>query len=93
MAVAAQRAARLLRLMGHEGRLMVLCHLAQGEQTVGALEARLGLSQSALSQHLAKLRADGLVAATRDGLHMRYRLVSPEAAQVLETLYRVYCAG
>jgi DNA-binding transcriptional ArsR family regulator len=91
MAAAAERAARLLRLMGHEGRLMVLCHLAQGEETVGALEAKLGMGQSALSQHLAKLRADGLVAATRDGLHMRYRLASPEAARVLETLYGLFC--
>lgn len=91
MEAAAERAARLLRLMGHDGRLMVLCHLAQGEETVGDLEAKLSLSQSALSQHLAKLRAEGLVASRRDGLHMRYRLASTEAAAVLETLQRLYC--
>ena len=89
----AAEAARLLRLMGHDGRLMVLCHLAQGEETVGALEAKLALSQSALSQHLAKLRAEGLVAARRDGQHMRYRLASPEAARILEALHDLYCAA
>lgn len=93
MEAAAGRAARLLRLMGHDGRLMVLCHLMQGERTVGALEARLGLSQSALSQHLARLRADGLVKARRGGLHVHYSLASDEAATVLRTLYGLYCSG
>ncbi len=91
MAEAAARAARLLRLMGHDGRLMVLCHLARGEQSVGELEAKLTLSQSALSQHLAKLREEGLVAVRRDGLHKRYRLASPEAARLLETLQSLFC--
>jgi ArsR family transcriptional regulator len=91
MAEAAGRAARLLRLMGHDGRLMILCHLAGGEMTVGALEARLALSQSALSQHLARLRAEGLVTARRDGARIHYSLASPEAAAVLETLQRLYC--
>lgn len=89
----AAEAARLLRLMGHDARLMVLCHLMGGEQTVGALEARLGLSQSALSQHLAKLRADGLVKTRREGLHVHYSLASREAAAVLQTLYGLYCGG
>jgi DNA-binding transcriptional ArsR family regulator len=89
----AAEAARLLRLMGHDARLMVLCHLMGGEQTVGALEGRLGLSQSALSQHLARLRADGLVKTRKEGLHVHYSLASPEAAAVLRTLYGLYCGG
>ena len=81
----------MLRLMGHHGRLMVLCHLMQGEQTVGVLESRLGLSQSALSQHLAKLRADGLVKTRKEGLHVHYSLASEQAAAVLRALYDIYC--
>ncbi len=91
MAAAAADAARLLRLMGHDSRLMILCHLADQEQNVGALEAKVGLSQSALSQHLARLRADGLVATRRRGQQIFYRLVSPEAGRVLAVLQEVYC--
>ncbi|TVQ39000.1 MAG: transcriptional regulator [Geminicoccaceae bacterium] len=91
MAAAAGRAARLLRLMGHDGRLMVLCHLAEAEQTVGCLEAKLGLSQSALSQHLAKLRHDGLVATRRAGQQIYYRLASEEVTRILATLRALYC--
>lgn len=91
MAAAASRAARLLRLMGHDGRLMVLCHLAEHEQTVGCLEAKLGLSQSALSQHLAKLRHDGLVQTRRSGQQIYYRLASSEVARILTTLQELYC--
>ena len=91
MAGAAQRAARLMRLLGHDARLMVLCHLVDGEVTVGALTARLGLSQSALSQHLARLRAEGLVAARREGAHMHYRLASDEAGRLIGALHAIYC--
>lgn len=93
MAGAAERAARLLRLMGHDGRLMVLCHLAQGEESVGALAERLGLSQSALSQHLARLKGEGLVASRREGAHMFYRLESAEAAALLEAVHALYCVA
>ena len=91
LAGAAERAARLLRLMGHDGRLMILCHLAESEQHVSALEQKLGLSQSALSQHLARLRADGLVTTRRAGQHIFYRLASPAAARVLAALRASYC--
>ena len=93
MAAASSRAARLLRLMGHDGRLMVLCHLAEREQTVGALEQKLGLRQSALSQHLARLRQDGLVATRRDGQQIHYRLASLEVARILEALHAIYCSS
>ncbi|MFP4125514.1 MAG: metalloregulator ArsR/SmtB family transcription factor [Alphaproteobacteria bacterium] len=91
LAGAAGRAARLLRLMGHDARLMILCHLADSEQHVGALEAKLGLSQSALSQHLARLRGEGLVATRRSGQQIFYRLASAEAARILAALHEVYC--
>lgn len=91
LAGAAGRAARLLRLMGHDARLMILCHLAESEQHVGALEAKLGLSQSALSQHLARLRAEGLVATRRAGQQIFYRLASKEAARILAAVHELYC--
>lgn len=92
MAAAAGEAARLLRLMGHDARLMILCHLAEAEQNVGTLERKVGLSQSALSQHLARLRADGLVATRRDGQQVHYRLASEPVARVLGVLHDIYCA-
>lgn len=92
MAGSAARAARLLRLMGHDGRLMVMCHLAQGPMTVSDLQERVSLSQSSLSQHLGRLRAEGLVTAERDGTKMIYRLASDEARRIVELLHGIYCA-
>ena len=87
----AAAAARLLKALANEHRLMVLCKLAEGELSVGDLVAAIGLSQSALSQHLAKLRADGLVATRRDAQTIYYRLASAEAARVLQVLADIYC--
>lgn len=87
----AARAAMLLRLLGNERRLMILCQLAGEELSVGALLPRVGLSQSALSQHLAKLRADGIVATRRDGQVIYYRISDPAAARVIETLAEIFC--
>ena len=70
---------------------MVLCSLAEGEKSVGELERVVGLSQSALSQHLARLRSEKIVAARRSGQTVFYTLSGKEARSVLETLYRVYC--
>ena len=64
-AAQAGEAARLLKTLGHQARLMVLCQLVEGERSAGALQRGSGLSQSALSQHLAKLREEGLVAKER----------------------------
>ncbi len=89
----AAEAARLLRLLANENRLLLLCHLvAEGEMSVGALADALGLSQPALSQHLAMLRDDGLVATRRESQAVFYRLVDPKAAQVLAALRDLYCA-
>lgn len=88
----AAEAARLLRLLANERRLLVLCHLvAEGEMTVGALAEAVGLSQPALSQHLALLREDGLLATRREAQAVFYRLADPKAARLLALLRDLYC--
>ena len=92
MEAKAAEAARLLRLLSHEKRLLVLCHLAgAGELNVGEMVNAVGLSQSALSQHLALLREDGLVATRREAQTIYYRLADPKAGRVLELLREMYC--
>ena len=85
-------AARLLRALANEKRLMLLCALVEGEQSVGELNARVDLSQSALSQHLAVLRAEGLVETRREAQVIRYSLVPGPAFEVIRTLHGIYCA-
>jgi DNA-binding transcriptional ArsR family regulator len=92
MKVKAEQAARLLASLAHGKRLMALCHLLQGEKSVGQLAALVGLSPTALSQHLARLRDLGLVETRRDAQTIFYRLSSAEVEAILETLYRLYCA-
>lgn len=88
----AATAARMLRLLANERRLLLLCHLAgAGEMTVTVLAATLGLSQPALSQHLAKLREDGLVATRKASQAVFYRLADPKAARLLDLLRELYC--
>lgn len=88
----AAEAARLLRLLANERRLLLLCHLVgAGEMTVSALASTLGLSQPALSQHLAILREDGLVATRKASQAVFYRLADPKAARLLEVLCDLYC--
>jgi len=88
----AAEAARLLRLLGNENRLLLLCMLAiEGEMPVGAMAEALGLSQPALSQHLALLREDGLVATRREAQSIHYRIADPKAARVLDVLRDIYC--
>jgi DNA-binding transcriptional ArsR family regulator len=86
------QAADLLASMSNRHRLMILCRLAEGETQAGTLAAVCGLSQSALSQHLAKLREARLVSTRRSSQMIYYRLASPEAEAVLTTLHRIYCA-
>jgi ArsR family transcriptional regulator, virulence genes transcriptional regulator len=87
----AGEAARLLTALANESRLMILCELIEGELSVGALVVAVGLTQSALSQHLAKLRAAGIVATRRDAQTIYYRLSSNAAASVMRTLAGIYC--
>jgi DNA-binding transcriptional ArsR family regulator len=89
----AEEAAELLGSMANAKRLLVLCHLVEGERSVGELAAIAGLSQPALSQHLAKMRLQGLVLTRRNGQTIFYSLASPAVAAVLQTLYGIYCAG
>ena len=88
----AAAAARMLKLLGNEGRLLMLCLLAShGEMTAGELVSTVGLSQSALSQHLAKLREDGLVMFRRESQTLHYRISDPRAARILDLLKDIYC--
>lgn len=87
----AATAARLLRALANERRLLIMCQLSGGELSVGELLPLIGISQSALSQHLAVLRSDGLVATRREGLSIRYRISNPAAAQVMGTLAAIFC--
>lgn len=87
----AGEAARLLATLANAKRLMALCHLLQGERSVGQLAELIGLAPTALSQHLARMRDLGLVATRRDGQTIHYRLASAEVAAILQTLYALYC--
>lgn len=89
----AGEAARLLKALGNEKRLQLLCLLVEGERSVGDLNARLDLSQSALSQHLALLREDGLVSTRREAQTILYSLAPGPAQRVLDTLHGIYCSG
>jgi len=90
-AAKAGEAAALLKALAHEARLMVLCQLLGGEHSAGALQEASGLSQSALSQHLARLREEGLVATRREAQTIFYSLAEPNVARVLDTLAAIYC--
>ena len=85
--------ATLLRALANERRLMVLCKLVEwGEGSVGALAEAIGLSQSATSQHLAKMRDEGLVAFRREGQTLWYRIAEPRIELLLGYLHKLYCS-
>lgn len=92
MAVRATEAAAFLKALSHEGRLMILCHLSSGEKTVTDLEELLGARQAAVSQQLARLRSDGLVAARRDGKSIHYSIQDPKASEIMALVYEMFCA-
>jgi ArsR family transcriptional regulator, virulence genes transcriptional regulator len=92
LAEKAGQAATLLKALSNERRLLILCHLiSAGEMTVGALVDVVGLSQSALSQHLARLRGDGLVTFRREAQTLYYRIANPDTARVIAVLRDIYC--
>jgi len=91
VAQSARRAAEFLKALAHQNRLMILCILSQGERSVSALEEMLSLRQSTVSQQLARLRADGLVATRRDGKAIYYSLASEEARVVVGAVYEMFC--
>ena len=88
----AAQAAGLLKLLANENRLLILCRLAiAGEMSVGDLADAVDLSQSALSQHLAKMREDGLLDTRREAQTVFYRIADPKAARLLKLLKSIYC--
>ena len=87
----AGQAVGLLRLLGNEKRLMVLCQLADGELSVSQLQDRIGTSQSALSQHLALMREQGIVATRRQSQTIFYRIEDPAALRIIQTLAELFC--
>ncbi len=88
----AGEAADYMRALSNHSRLLILCHLVEArELTVGQLVERVGISQSALSQHLAKLREQGLVAFRRESQTLFYRIADPRAERILETLHELFC--
>ena len=87
----AKAASGLLKSLANENRLMILCMLAEREMSVNQISEYVDLGQSALSQHLAKLRAEGLVKTRKSSQNVFYSLDSKEAAEVIKTLYGLYC--
>jgi len=91
MQVNAADAAQLLKAMSNEHRLLILCHLGQSELSVGQLNDLVALSQSSLSQHLARLRKDGLVNTRRESQTIYYSIAQPAIMKIIEVLHREYC--
>ena len=91
MEARAAEAESFLRSLASRHRLMILCDLVQGERSVGDMLARLGLTQSNLSRHLATLRDEGLVATRRTGTTIHYRIASDRVRPILEQLYKLFC--
>ena len=88
----AENASNFLKALSHEGRLMILCHLTAGEKSVTELEALLGSRQAAVSQQLARLRQEGLVACRRDGKTIYYALADDRAQRMMSLIHEMFCA-
>lgn len=88
----AEEAASFLKAVSHEGRLMILCHLAAGEKSVTELEKLLSSRQAAVSQQLSRLRLEGLINPRRDGKTIFYSLADKRARKLIETMYELFCA-
>ncbi|WP_416374637.1 ArsR/SmtB family transcription factor [Marinovum sp.] len=87
----ATNAANFLKALGHEGRLMILCHLATGEKSVTELEDLLSARQAAVSQQLSRLRLEGMVKPRRDGKAIYYSLADDRPRQIMEIVYDMFC--
>ena len=87
----ARQASEFLKALSHEARLVILCLLAEGEKSVTEIEEILDLRQPAVSQQLARLRADNLVETRRDGKNIYYSLARPEVRQVIDALHEAFC--
>ena len=93
MAERAAQATAMLKALSHEGRLMILCYLAHGEKSVTELEEMLSLRQPAVSQQLARLRADDLIEARREGKAIYYRISDDRARRIMELVYEIFCGA
>ena len=93
MMESACNASNFLKAISHEGRLMILCHLANGEKSVTELEELLSARQAAVSQQLSRLRLEGLVAPRRDGKTIYYSLTDTRAIRILDVVYDLFCKG
>lgn len=93
MAGHAANAARLLKALSHETRLLILCHLIENELTVGQINERVEGSQSVISQHLAVLRRDDLVKTRREAQTIYYSLKGAKTGRLLEVLHELFCSG
>ena len=91
MVVSACEASDFLKAISHEGRLMILCYLSTGEKTVTELEELLSARQAAVSQHLSRLRVEGLVTPRRDGKTIHYSLADERSTKVLQVVYELFC--
>lgn len=91
MADNAVQASNFLKAISHEGRLMILCHLASGEKSVTELEELLSARQAAVSQQLSRLRLEGLVIPRRDGKTIYYRLADDRPKKIMEVVYDLFC--
>ena len=91
MSQAAESAAELLKALANRHRLLIVCQLLEGDRSVGDIADFLGIRDSTVSQHLALMRKDGLVAARRDAQTIYYAINSDPARQILQTLYGIYC--
>lgn len=91
MEAAADRASKLMKTLGHRDRLMILCQLAEEEKSVGEIADLLGIRQSPLSQHLARMRNEGLVKTRRESQTIYYSLANNDVTKVIEVLYEIYC--
>ncbi len=89
----AKRASAFLKSLANENRLVILCALADGEKNVGELEGILGIRQPTLSQQLARLRADNMVATRRESKQIFYSLASEEAELVMGLVFDLFCTG
>ncbi|WP_299079526.1 metalloregulator ArsR/SmtB family transcription factor [uncultured Ruegeria sp.] len=87
----AQRASNFLKAISHEGRLMIMCHLASGEKSVTELEELLSARQAAVSQQLSRLRYEGLVVPRREGKAIYYSLADDRPRQIMEVVYDLFC--
>jgi DNA-binding transcriptional ArsR family regulator len=93
VAASARQACDLLKALAHEGRLMILCILCEGEKSVTELERLLSLRQPTVSQQLARLRNDGLVRTRRDGKTVHYRLANDDVRVIIDAVGEVFCRG